>query len=267
MNSGLRNVNCVAMIGAGPVGLGWTARFLARGLRVKLWAPESTSSESIADSLDRMFASVLKLGSFPKADRNQVELTREHAKACSGADWIQFADAPLDSLDTLTLNLERTVQSDVVIAINARVSSTEDSTSRFRFPQRMAVAQPWSAVHLTPLVELGGLSRALAGDASKIARTYYESVGMFVVTARDSAECVLSDRLHRALVEEAQHLVDEGLADAQTVSDVLTHGPGLTLPIVGLQHSATSDPPPSLRRLRPAHTRSGRVTALSAACS
>src|SRR5215218_5271441 len=92
----VRNVTCV---GAGVIGGGWVAYFLARGYRVCAWDPAEDAETRLRHLVDQAWPALTELGLAEGAspDNPWGNLVVEHdlAAACAQAEFVQES-APED---------------------------------------------------------------------------------------------------------------------------------------------------------------------------
>ena len=65
----VRNVTC---IGAGPIGAGWSASFLARGYRVTAYLHDMAEEASLRSLIDNAWISLESLGLAERASRDRL---------------------------------------------------------------------------------------------------------------------------------------------------------------------------------------------------
>jgi len=142
-----RKVHHVTCIGAGPIGAGWSAWFLARGYKVTAYLHDLAAEEtSLLSLIDTAWVSLEALGLAPGASRDNLFCTSDLAKSVAGAEFVQEC-APED------LEL---VPTNVVIASSTSGLPMTDIQARCPSPQRTVVGHPFNPPYLLPLVEVVG---------------------------------------------------------------------------------------------------------------
>ena len=81
----VRNICC---IGAGPIGAGWTAGFLARGYSVTAYVHEPSEEASLRSLVETAWRSLESLGLAEGASLQHLRCTNDLAEAVDGADFI-----------------------------------------------------------------------------------------------------------------------------------------------------------------------------------
>src|SRR5207248_2950726 len=82
----VRTVGCV---GAGVIGGGWVAYFLARGFRVRAWVPAPDAESRLRTLVDAAWPALTELGLAPGASPANLTVIAELADAVAGADYVQ----------------------------------------------------------------------------------------------------------------------------------------------------------------------------------
>jgi carnitine 3-dehydrogenase len=78
-------VRTVACVGAGVIGGGWVAYFLARGYRVRAWDPAADAEARLRTLVDTAWPALTELGLDPGASLDNMTVTSELADAVSAA--------------------------------------------------------------------------------------------------------------------------------------------------------------------------------------
>lgn len=72
----MHDVDTVACVGAGTIGGGWAAYFLARGFRVKVWDISPDAGDKLSALINAAWPALTKLGLAENADK-EVSQTKE----------------------------------------------------------------------------------------------------------------------------------------------------------------------------------------------
>ena len=82
----IRHITC---LGAGPIGAGWAAFFLARGYRVTSWLYDAGEEGKLRGLIDAAWPSLAELGLAAGASRSRLEVTDDMATAVARAEFVQ----------------------------------------------------------------------------------------------------------------------------------------------------------------------------------
>jgi carnitine 3-dehydrogenase len=226
-------VDTVACVGAGVIGGGWVAHFLARGFRVQAWDPAPDAADRLGRLVDAAWPALTALGLADGASRDRLVVTPTLAEAVGSAGFVQES-APED------LPLKRRLLADIDAATPAGVV-VASSTSGFGMtemqvdaatPERLVVGHPFNPPYLIPLVEVVG-GRDTASWAVDWAAEFYRRVGKTVITMDHEVPGFIANRLQEALWREALHMVANGEATVEQIDTAITAGPGLRWPVQG----------------------------------
>src|SRR5690606_40084912 len=83
------DVRTVACIGAGVIGGGWVAHFLARGYDVVAWDPAPDAEERLRALVDAAWPALQRLGLAEGASADRLRVAATLVEAVAGADFVQ----------------------------------------------------------------------------------------------------------------------------------------------------------------------------------
>ena len=89
MYSDPNSVKRIASIGAGPIGGGWTAHFLARGYDVTAYLHDKSEENSFISILKTAWVSLTELGLAQGASMDRLRIVTDLKEALEGADFVQ----------------------------------------------------------------------------------------------------------------------------------------------------------------------------------
>jgi len=226
-------MNVVTVIGAGVIGTGWAARFLANGYRVRVWDQDPALGDRLPDDIVRLWPRLERFGVRAGASVSNLAVAPSLADACAGATFIQ--EAVTENLDVkrdVHARIDAVAGQDVIVASSSSGLLPSDVQSAMTRPGRFVVGHPFNPVYLLPLVEVVGGRTTLPATVDS-AKTFYASCGMHPLVVRREIEGYLSDRLQEALWREILHLVADGVADTGELDDAIVYGPGLRWALMG----------------------------------
>ena len=93
-------------VGAGVIGGGWAAYFLARGYEVRAWDPAPDAEARLRHLVDQAWPALTELGLADGASTDNLVVEPELARAVAGTDFVQES-APED------LQLKRRLLADI----------------------------------------------------------------------------------------------------------------------------------------------------------
>ncbi len=130
-------------------------------------------------------------------------------------------------------HLDEDTSQDAILASNTSGLSITAIAARSRFPERVLTTHFWNPPHLMPLVEVvmgNHTSETVALEMVDILKKCDKTP----VLVRKDRPGQLGNRLQHALVREAIHVVQEGIASPEDVDLAGKTGFGLRLPVWGI---------------------------------
>ena len=223
----------VAIIGTGVIGTGWAARLLANGHKVQAWDPAADFASRLEAEITRLWPTLEKAGITNDANPSNLLCADSLETACHGADFIQESvPENIDIKREVHKKIEVNCSIDAIIASSSSGLLPTDIQTIYQQPERLLIGHPFNPVYLLPLVELVPGAQT-SSQTMQVAKTHYESIGMYPLVLEKEIEGYLSDRLQEALWREALHLVNDGVATTKQLDDAIIYGPGLRWAIMG----------------------------------
>ncbi|MFI9352468.1 3-hydroxyacyl-CoA dehydrogenase NAD-binding domain-containing protein [Streptomyces lydicus] len=231
------DVRRVACIGAGVIGGGWAAHFLARGYDVTAWDPAPDAEERLRRLVAAAWPALEQIGLAEGASQDRLTVAPTLAAAVADADFVQeSAPEKLELKRSLLAELATATRPGVVIASSTSgypmtdmQTAAEDSAAG---AGRLVVGHPFNPPYLIPLVEVVGGERT-DREAVEWAARFYEVAGKSVITMGRELPGFIANRLQEALWREALHMVANGEASVEDIDASITEGPGLRWAFMG----------------------------------
>jgi carnitine 3-dehydrogenase len=223
----------VTCVGAGVIGGGWAAYFLARGYRVRAWDPAPDAEARLRRLVDAAWPALTELGLADGGDRANLTVCGTLAEAVEGTDFVQeSAPEDLELKRTLLADIDAATPSDVVISSSTSGFGMTEMQDRCAHPERTVVGHPFNPPYLIPLVEVVG-GTATSADVVAWTSDFFRHAGKSVITMDREVPGFIANRLQEALWREALHMVAAGEATVEQIDLSITDGPGLRWPIHG----------------------------------
>ncbi|AGP55660.1 3-hydroxyacyl-CoA dehydrogenase NAD-binding domain-containing protein [Streptomyces rapamycinicus] len=226
-------VRRVACVGAGVIGGGWVAHFLARGYDVTAWDPAPDAEEKLRRLVAAAWPALEQIGLADGASPDRLTVTATVAEAVADAQFVQeSAPEKLELKRSLLAQLDAAAPPGVVIASSTSGYPMTDMQTEAADPGRLVVGHPFNPPYLIPLVEVVGGKRT--DDAAvEWASRFYKVAGKSVITMERELPGFIANRLQEALWREALHMVANGEATVKEIDDSITEGPGLRWAFMG----------------------------------
>jgi len=123
-----------------------------------------------------------------------------------------------------------------ILATNTSVMSITEIAAKVKNKSRFLGMHFWNPPYLIPLVELVKGDET-SDETMNIAHEYMVKIGKKPVKCMKDVPGFIANRLQHAIWREALSIVENGIADAQTVDEALRYGPGLRWPVLGIMEN------------------------------
>jgi carnitine 3-dehydrogenase len=226
-------VRRVACIGAGVIGGGWAAHFLARGYDVVAWDPAPDGEARLRELVATAWPALETLGLAAGAAQARLSIAPTLEAAVAKVEFIQeSAPERLELKRELLAAIDRAAPPAVVIGSSTSGFAMSEMQPDAPGAARMVVGHPFNPPYLIPLVEVVGGARTDPG-AVAWAAAFYRAAGKYALELNRELPGFIANRLQDAMWREALHMVAAGEASAEQIDAAITAGPGLRWPIMG----------------------------------
>ncbi len=227
------SVRRVTSLGAGPIGGGWTAHFLARGYDVTAYVHSMSEKDQLMAVVDTAWTSLEALGLAPGASRARLTVTDDLAEAVEGAEFIQESGPErLEIKQALYEQLGRIVPENCVIGSSTSGLMMTEIQKLCSTPERTVIAHPFNPPYLLPLVEIGGGAKTDRA-AVEWAAAFFKAAGKAPLIMKKEIPGFVATRLQEALWREALHMVANGEATPEDIDVALMNGPAPRMAVQG----------------------------------
>jgi carnitine 3-dehydrogenase len=227
------DVRTVTCVGAGVIGGGWVAYFLARGYRVVAWDPAEDAGARLRHLVIAAWPALTELGLSEGASIDNLVVERDLDKACALADFVQeSAPEDLELKRTLLADIDAATPVDIVISSSTSGYAMSEMQTKCAHPERTVVGHPFNPPYLIPLVEVVGGTET-SPETVAWTSDFFRYAGKSVITMDHEVPGFIANRLQEALWREALHMVAQGEATVEQIDLSITDGPGLRWPVHG----------------------------------
>ncbi len=226
-------VKNIACIGAGPIGGGWTAHYLARGYNVTTYLHDVSEIDGLNRLLETAWISLTEMGLAPDASMDNLKWTTSLEEAVANAEFIQESiPEVLELKQHLYQKLGEIVAPNVVIASSTSGLSMTDIQANCSTPERTVVAHPFNPPYLLPLVEMIGGEKTSRETVDWTER-FYKVAGKAPLVMKKEVPGFIATRLQEAIWREALHMVANGEATVEQIDQAVVNGPGPRWALMG----------------------------------
>ena len=219
------SVTRVSSLGAGPIGGGWTAHFLARGYDVTAYLHDESETDAFMSILNTAWVSLTALGLSPGASMDRLRIVTDLEKALDGAEFVQESGPErLEIKQALYKKMGVILPPSVVIGSSTSGLMMSDIQVDCITPERTVIGHPFNPPYLLPLVEIVGGNKT-APEAVAWAGKFYKVAGKAPLMMKKEIPGFVATRLQEALWREALHMVANDEATPEDIDIALMNGP------------------------------------------
>ncbi len=217
----------VAVLGAGRMGTAIAFVFAQTDHHVSLYEPDRSARDRASDRLGEL-ATMLH-----RPHVSDILISGDLNEVVQQADLIIEA-APEDTAIKRALfdELGGAARADAMVGTTTSSLPIESFAQDFPNPERLVYAHFWNPPYAIPLVEV-----APGPDSDKLAMDtvagWLKGAGMAPVSLQRAVPGLIGNRLQHALKREAIALIADGVCDATTIDDVVKHGFGARMAVLG----------------------------------
>jgi len=218
-----------AVIGAGTIGLSWTALFAHHGLTVRVTDPRPDLADAVSQALAQ-FAPHLGAGAEELASR--VQIAADVTEAVRNADVVQ-ENGPENvefKKDLFATLVEQAPKHALLLSSSSAIPSTAFTGEIDG--SRVLIGHPFNPPHLIPLVEVVP-GEHTSEESVRQAVGFYTFLGRTPVVERKEIAGFVGNRLQNALSREAIYLVEQGVVTPEDLDKVITNSLGIRWATVG----------------------------------
>jgi ketoreductase RED1 len=229
-----RQFRTAAVIGAGTIGLSWTALFAGHGLTVRVSDPRPDLADAVAEALAQFTPHLAAQGLDVDGLADRVHITSDVTEAVRDADIVQ-ENGPENvefKKDLFTALVREAPKHALLLSSSSAIPATA-FTAEIEDADRILIGHPFNPPHQIPLVEVVPGERT-SQDAVQAAVDLYTFLGRTPVVLHKEVPGFVGNRLQHVVSREATYLVQEGVVSPQDIDKVLTNSLGIRWATVGL---------------------------------
>jgi L-gulonate 3-dehydrogenase len=235
MNANIPKI--VALIGTGVIGRGWIRVFAARGVRVRLHDADPAGVANalgwLRQDLEADLADGFVSSEEAAAILSRVSGERELGAALREAEYVQeSAPERIEVKRAVFGELDRLAPPEAILASSTSALDIGEIAGGLPGERRCVMAHPFNPPHLLPVVEMLGAPRT---DPAVLERAcaILTACGQIPVRMNRYVKGFLGNRIQAAVVREALHLVETGVADPVAVDAVIRDALALRWATIG----------------------------------
>jgi 3-hydroxyacyl-CoA dehydrogenase len=215
----------VTLVGAGTLGRGWIRVFARHGVQVTVYDQNPSQIEQTLAWLSQDLVADVAAG-FVSAEARErmLQCTRgepDLARALAQAEYVQeSAPEQMALKQALFAELDRLAPRDTILASSTSALDISEIAHGLPGERRCLMAHPFNPPHLLPAVEMLGAKATEPAILDK-ACDILAACGQIPVRMTRYVAGFLGNRIQAAVVREAMHLLESGVADATAIDAVI----------------------------------------------
>ncbi|WP_067727139.1 3-hydroxyacyl-CoA dehydrogenase family protein [Oceanobacillus damuensis] len=224
-------INNITVLGSGVMGHGIAQNYALAGYAVHLYDLKSSYLEKAMKLIDGNLSLMVKEKIIVPADKEKalerIITTTDLQIAVKDSDFITEAvPEVIEIKHSLYKQLETIIRQDTIIASNTSTFPISQLTKDIKDPERFIVTHFFNPAQLVPLVEIVK-GRDTSNQVVETTLNLMKDIGKSPVVLNKDIPGFIANRLQAALVREAFHLMEMGIASPEDIDLAITDGPGV----------------------------------------
>ncbi|HAT55933.1 MAG TPA: 3-hydroxybutyryl-CoA dehydrogenase [Lactobacillus sp.] len=232
----LSKIKTIGNIGAGTMGHAIALQFAMHGYNVNVLDTSQKALEvgqrHIKSDIET-FTNAGILSESAEQILNRLSFTTDYKTALANADFVIESVVEKMSVKKIVWQeAEKYVADNTILATNTSGLSPSEIQTVLKKPDRFVVAHFWNPAQLMPLVEVVPGHKT---SQSTIDTTVHlmNHIDKHAVALNKESLGFVGNRIQLAVLREAFHIVDEGIASPEAVDDIIKYSLGRRWSLVG----------------------------------
>jgi len=225
----------IAIVGTGLIGRGWAIVFARAGFKTVMWDPIPGAVEASLGEIEPRLVELERYGLVKSAKEVRANLSGAATleEAIDGVTYVQeSAPERVEVKAKLFAEMDRLAPASAILGSSVSAIPPSDFLEGVAGRARCLGVHPANPPYLIPLVELVP-SRWTGAAAVESARALMLKVGQKPILCHKEVPGFVLNRLQAAVINEAIHLVADGVADPADVDATISDGLGLRWAFMG----------------------------------
>ena len=231
----MNKIKTIGLLGTGVIGAGWAARALHTGINVVASDIDPKMEDWINEAVENALPSLQSLTEgITLPPKGKLTFTTDPISMSQQVEFIQENIPEVLDIKRKSLkSIAEVTNKEIIISSSTSGFMPTELQQGMTFPERFIVGHPFNPVYLCPLVEIVG-GKETSDKVKKIAKIFYESMGMHTLMLRKEVPGHISDRLQEAMWREILHALNDDIATTGELDESIVYEPGLRWSIMGM---------------------------------
>ena len=226
----------VVMAGAGTMGTSMAQIFAAHGYDTVLYNHREATLQKARRMVELNQEALVLSGELSQAESDAV---KARIQLTSDESCFQDCDVVVESIienmeakHQLWQKISGLAREDAILTTNTSGLSITEIAKAVQRPERFCGMHWFNPPHLVPLVEVIKGEKT-EDQTARVVAELAERIGKKAVTVKKDAKGFIGNRLQTAILREALHIVQSGIADAEDVDKAVKYGIGFRYACLG----------------------------------
>lgn len=226
----------VVMAGAGTMGTSMAQIFAAHGYDTVLYNHREATLQKARRMVELNQEALVLSGELSQAESDAV---KARIQLTSDESCFQDCDVVVESIvenmeakHQLWQKISDLAREDAILTTNTSGLSITEIAKAVQRPERFCGMHWFNPPHLVPLVEVIKGEKT-EDQTARVVAELAERIGKKAVTVKKDAKGFIGNRLQTAILREALHIVQSGIADADDVDKAVKYGIGFRYACLG----------------------------------
>lgn len=226
----------VVMAGAGTMGTSMAQIFAAHGYDTVLYNHREATLQKARRMIELNQEALVLSGELSQAESDAV---KARIQLTSDESCFQDCDVVVESIvenmeakHQLWQKISDLAREDAILTTNTSGLSITEIAKAVQRPERFCGMHWFNPPHLVPLVEVIKGEKT-EDQTARVVAELAERIGKKAVTVKKDAKGFIGNRLQTAILREALHIVQSGIADAEDVDKAVKYGIGFRYACLG----------------------------------
>jgi 3-hydroxybutyryl-CoA dehydrogenase len=226
----------VGIVGGGLMGAGIAVKFTLAGHETLLLETAPERRAAIPAVIAGILQELREAGAITEAvsasAQRRIQLVEDLPALAAAPLVIEAIPEILAAKQALYRQLEAVLAPDALLASNTSGLMPDDLSAGMAHPERFLITHFWNPPHAIPLVEVVPGSRTTSAMVDRVV-AMLRFIAAEPVVLRKAVPGFIGNRLQFAVMREAMHLVQTGVADPETIDTVMKASLGRRYGIIG----------------------------------
>ncbi len=238
----IEDIRTIGNLGTGTMGFATALAFAKAGYDVRMFGRSQASVERGFGSIKSALATFSESGLAREAEipliLGRIKGVTTLEEAAGGADFIIESIAEvLEIKQEIYAKIDKICPPHTIFATDTSGLSPTAIAEAVERKDRFVVAHFWNPAHLLPLVEVVPGEKT-SRETVELTVKLMEAIGKRPISMKREAPGFIGNRLQYALLREAMHIVEAGIASKEAVDAAVKYGIGRRLGVTGPLESA-----------------------------